>query len=105
MIKLSYWQASVFAHNEAMNTLIFIVLFASSVFAQDAHLVEQHAEALGGNVERRLASLEMECTPLDKPKVTFDQDIKTKVAIDGNQIKFTPGLANGTHITALYTCP
>jgi hypothetical protein len=47
----------------------------------------------------------MECTPLDIPVVTFDQTVKSRVTVTGNEIKFNPALNEGVGITATYTCP
>lgn len=52
-----------------------------------------------------MPGLTMECTPLDVPVITLDQQINTTITITGNQIKFSPAVNEGVGITATYTCP
>lgn len=78
--------------------------YADNPTSDSGHRVEQSA-LVASEKNSYNVTLPMECTPLDIPVVTFDQTVKSRVTVTGNEIKFNPALNEGVGITATYTCP
>lgn len=52
-----------------------------------------------------MPGLDLQCTPLDNPAVSFQPPFATTATLTGATLKFTPALPENEQVTATYTCP
>ena len=65
----------------------------------------QNLKIIKDRVVNNMPGMTLECTPVGAPTVTFQPStVQTSVSVNGNQLKFTPALPEGTQITAKYAC-
>lgn len=56
-------------------------------------------------VVNNLASIQLQCVPVNNPVVTLNPPFTTQVTRTGDQLKFNPALPENTQVTITYTCP
>ena len=64
----------------------------------------QNLKFIKDRVVNNLPGIMLECAPVDTPVVSLNPSFITSISIQGNQMKFSPALPEGTQFVGKYTC-
>lgn len=76
--------------------------YVGSICAAD---YSQNLSYIKNIVFNSLPGITLNCTPIGSPTVTFDRPVTTSTTLQGNVLKFTPAVPQGTTVTITYVCP
>lgn len=65
----------------------------------------QHLRYMKDRVVQSMPYVTLECVPTTTPNVTISPNRSTNVSVEGNRVRFSPALPEGTTVTVRYRCP